>query len=1188
MERTWTSDQQKVIDARNCSVLVSAAAGSGKTAVLVERIIKMVTDEENPVDIDRILVVTFTRAAAREMKERIYESLAQKSAKDPDNLRLSRQMTLAFGAPISTIDSFASALVGSYYYSIGLTPEIRMGDEGELRLLAETTMDEMLEDEYEKGEEAFRELSLAYRNREKDSKLVSLIFTLHQNAMSHPYPEKYLDTLLIPYQVESEEEVSELPAVKELFYQAGLIINEAIEMEKSMIEELKECSGEKEHPYISTFGADRVQLSFLSEAKDYGDLVGRFMGFGFPRLSSKKADFDDSDIRSLMKDKRESIKKSIEDLSELFQKSTSDILAEIKIIRGQLFEIIRLTKRYGREFLANKLQKKIMDFSDLEHYALDILIDKETKEPTEVARSLRRFYHEVMVDEYQDSNYLQELILSAVCDTRSNYFMVGDVKQSIYGFRQARPDIFTGKYESYSEGEGDQRRIDLSLNFRSRRDILDITNETFSLFMDKKIGLVDYDDKAALSCGADYPEKEGMESELYLIPNDDPALDDEKIDAIELEARTIGQRIRRLRAEDGFRLSDMVILHRNANKVGEKIAKVLSGMGILAELPSRSGYFNSPEVEVILALLSVISNPYDDIALCAVLNAPFFGFNKDELLMIRNIDKEKEFAEVFMDGDMSDVSEKLREKRERFIALLEDFRERSKTTPIDELLEYIYDMTGYVSYVSALRGGAERKANLEVLSDMASSYSKTSYQGIYHFIRYIEKLRKYEIDTGISGTQGADECISIMTIHKSKGLEYPVVFICGMGDVIVKKMSENIFHPKYGMGLLHYDPQRSVKYKPFYRNVIGYLLRNEIMGEEMRVLYVAMTRAKEKLIMTASYKDADIDKKTEADVPGDGTLPLIKRLAANSYGDYLIPVFLRAKRKAFMKKVSVPLIMTGEVVFEAKRKNRSDLIKLLTTGDIDNDISDEILSKTSFVYNKNTGYPWKSKYSVSVIKHAAMENNSAEDDIPAKQLFEEEKEELPYVPKFMGRKENNTSGALRGTAMHRFLECFDFGLENAAAKIDGEIKRQSEMGLLPEEQSVLLSKSALSVFFKSNLYSRMQKAYMDGNLKREQAFVMGGAPEEFFYDIANDPSVFSKEDPMVIVQGIIDAYFIEDNKIYIVDYKTDRIKTEEELINKYKKQMRLYADALGRALKLPVGGAVLYSFSLNKTVEVGF
>nr|MCR5099031.1 UvrD-helicase domain-containing protein [Lachnospiraceae bacterium] len=791
------------------------------------------------------------------------------------------------------------------------------------------------------------------------------------------------------------------------------------------------------------------------------------------------------------------------------------------------------------------------------------------------------YYDEVLIDEYQDSNYLQETILRTISREEkgdNNYFMVGDVKQSIYGFRQARPEIFAGKYESFSLEDSKQQRIDLDKNFRSRREVIDSVNAIFAPLMDRQVGGVDYDDAASLKFGADYllpVEGQDYRTELLLASKDTTEVDDEQ--DFDAEGRMIAARIRELMKSflvydkeiDGHRplkYSDIVILLRGVKGRGTELMETLMSFGLPAHVTDESGYFDTIEVDTMLAVLSVLDNPRQDIPLAALMRSPVFSYTDEELAVIRSTDLEIPFYQAVFsyEGD---------EKHRRFLGFIDRFRELINDTPIHKLLQMIYDETGYMEYVRALPGGEVRAANLSRLIDMAVDFEKTSFSGCFKFVNYIRQLKKYNQDVGTADLIGEeDDAVRIMTIHKSKGLEFPIVFLAG----IKKKFNMSdasgaaVLSPSHGLAPADIEPERRIKAGYLYRSYMSRRITADMLGEEMRILYVALTRAKEKLIITGTYEAGeDTDKYT-----GRG-ISYFDRIRSRCYADFIYPIVFSGHSDIKVVRYDIPQLVFDETENELEKTiGRDDVTELAEA--CEETPVENYDGYHGFEYPKGD-ITFKAKYSVSELKHRSMEGWYEKDDEPGEFLKDAAKEETSEV----------NEGALRGTMMHLFMEHFDFTKASEEDVIDSQIKIMIEKGHMDRDQAALLDKKKLSGFLSSKLCGRMSAAAAAGYLFREKPFVMGDDPASLLGEYYPGEELPSGEDaPTLLVQGIIDAFFVEGEDIVLVDYKTDHVNSAEALVSRYKKQMELYADALSRGFDKNVSQRIIYSFALDSEVVV--
>ena len=773
MAVTWTEEQQKVISLRNRNILVSAAAGSGKTAVLVQRILSKILDKEHPVDIDRLLIMTFTRAAAGEMKERISAALEQALFEEPDNEHLQRQMTLIHTAQITTIDSFCSYIIKNYFHMIGLDPGYRTADEGELKLLREEVIEELLEEAYEQRDEAFLELVECYSPGKTDEGLKELIQKVYEASVSHPFPEKWLQQCLEVYRVDSKEELRKTRWISLLWEETG----ERLEEAERLADQARAVCESPEGPwqYEAALDSDLLligQIKQAAEQKDYDKTAELLKKPSFARLSAKKIPEQDEDKKTQAKTFREEEKDIIKELSaRYFCWSEDELLELLYCCRSPVENLVKLTCGFQEKFSQKKREKNILDFTDMEHFALNILMDEEGN-PSQAARELSEKYEEVMVDEYQDSNLVQEMITSMVSgwsQDRKNIFMVGDVKQSIYRFRLARPELFMEKYKTYSTEDSREQKIELHKNFRSRAQVLESVNYIFRRIMGEDLGGITYDDNNALYPGADFPEGgEFLKTEVLLVEKDSEELQDEDSGQTpqELEALAIAAEINRITGREQIldketgtyrplEYGDIVILLRSAYGWADTFREVLESNGIPAYTASRTGYFSAQEVVTLLNYLRVCDNPLQDIPLTGVLHSPLVGCTAQDLSLIRLESPEGLLYEslcAFIEKEAGEEGETenreeqekrmLRDRLKKFYSQLQEVRHMAAYTPVHQLIMYILKVTGYEMYVRALPGGNQRGANLRMLVEKAMDYEKTSYRGLFNFVRYIESLQK--------------------------------------------------------------------------------------------------------------------------------------------------------------------------------------------------------------------------------------------------------------------------------------------------------------------------------------------------------------------------------------------------------------------------------------------------------------
>ncbi len=1193
-ERTWTAEQTRVIESRNKNILVSAAAGSGKTAVLTARIVGRILDPEHPVDVDRLLVLTFTNAAAAEMRERIRSALEDALEKDPDNAHLKKQETLLHHAQITTYDSFCLFLVRNYFHKADISPSMRVADPGEVLLLSEEVLDQVFTAFYEEGAEDFSLLLESYSGKRNDEAVRDMVRRLAAFAQSHPAPEAWLDRCRQVYRDADEEAFLDSP-----LFQAWFAMNRT--KLSDLAEEYAYCvrlAGEEDGPnaYLDTLRREAEGLHAVSEAGDVASIREAAAAFTFGKLPPVRNTSVDPQKKKAVTDTRDKIKKEFNIIKASFlERDLRDFAGESGRPGLTAGAMIRLTEAYLSGFRQRKKEKNVLDFSDMEAYALQILTDPETGEPSDVAESYRAHFEEIMVDEYQDSNSLQEEILSRIVrreNGRKNLFLVGDVKQSIYRFRLARPELFMDRYRRYPLEGAYEERIDLHKNFRSREEILSAVNDVCYRLMDREIGMVSYDAESALYPGTDFPETKEQGIRMLLAETGEEALRDAGIgDAVEAEAKMIAAEIKRLRrgahitdAETGtlrpVTYGDIVILLRSPGKYADTLARLFEKEGIPAQAGSTTGYFDAPEVLTILSFLSVLDNPMQDIPLTAVLRSPIGGFSDDDLAAVRREDPEAFFYTCVQ------KSEKTRD----FCRMLSGYRDRATDTPIHELITEILEETGYLDYVTVLPGGEKKRANLEMLVEKAVAYEKTSYHGLYHFVRYIEKLRKYEVETGGAElTAELSDAVRIMSIHKSKGLEFPVVFVSLLGRQFNRSDERNalLIHPEYGLGLHEVDVKQRTRHTTLLRDAIQEISRAENMGEELRILYVAMTRAREKLIFTAGVKDAAALAETERDACACAAmkegerLSFSKRYRATSFLSLLLPALLSYPGRYDIRVVTPEQLMETET-----KESLTGAIRLQAAEELLKNAEGEgmdALQHLTYRYPFEGEQDIRTKVSVSELKHQAMLFQEGEAEEPD---WVRQTEHPKAVPSFASEQGGENTGALRGSAMHRVMECLDFtkiggflswGMQKKRDWVEETISGMCADGRITKEQQSLVSRQAILRFLESDLAARMHEAAKKGVLYKEKPFVLGLPASEVYH---------RESDETVLIQGIIDVFFAEEGQYVIMDYKTDRVASGQQLTDRYQTQLDLYADAVSRNKHAGVKEKLIYSFHLGETVVV--
>ena len=1201
---SFTEEQQSVIDARDCSLLVSAAAGSGKTAVLVERIVRLISEGEHPADIDRLLIVTFTNAAAAQMRERIRDALGKKLETDPENTHLQRQMTLLHNAQITTIDSFCLFVIRNHFNDISLDPAFRVADEGELKLLRGDVMEAFLEDCFAAQDEAFLNCLESMNQNGDERTLAEQIQQLYDFARSYPFPELWLKRAAEDCTFADWEAVERTPWAEFAKADIERMLSACAERLSWALTVCEQPDGPYMYAPLLEAERDKI-LSCLGQEtlSGYAACAG---GITFGRLPSKKDESVLIEKRELVKGVRSEVKAVIEKLTGLyFFLPKEELLSDLQKSAETVKELILLTLSFGERLQAKKREKNILDFGDMEHYALEILLqvsDDGSFVPSKAAQDYREYFTEIMIDEYQDSNLVQEYILQSIsgeAEGRYNRFMVGDVKQSIYKFRLARPELFMEKYERYAT-EGTERKILLHRNFRSRREVTDSVNHVFERIMKRELGGIAYDKEAALFPGALYPDNDGAQTELLLLAQD---AENEKTKT-EQEAVLIAQKILELMAhyqvtdaQTGelrpVRFGDIAILLRAPSGWDEVFSATLKNFGIPAYTASATGYFSSEEIRTILHFLRILDNPLQDIPLFGVLRSPIGSFTENEIAMLRTakpkatlyeamqlaVSEKEEQPMAFLQEDFAELIKKSR----RFLELLSKYRERMTYEPVRTLIREILEETDYVQYMTAFPQGEVRRANLEMLLKRAADFEKTGTHGLFAFIRYMEQLEKYDVDYGEAGTTDEyADVVRIMSIHKSKGLEFPVCILAGLAKRfnIQDQAKSFLMDIDYGIGCEAVDLERRLRRTTLRRNVIARRQTLDNLGEEIRILYVAMTRAKEKLIMTACLKQPEkklgalgLYETDEGYCQMQDTVSLLTLAGAGSLLDFLIPAWEPIKLFCFddLRAEELADTIRGETrLLRLPKEAEQNSIP---------ELQEAFLKRFSYVY------PWealKKLYTKTTVSELKMEKMTDASE-GAKPLFDTQRREA-YIPRFC-RESEKASGAARGSAVHHVMELLDFadpawesGVQDIAGLVREAISRCLKSGRLERAEADCVNVSKIAAFLLSEAGMRMRRAAKEGILYKEQPFMLG-LP-------ASLVDAQFPEGETVLIQGIIDAYWEEADGLVVLDYKTDRVEALTQLAGRYAAQLAYYAEALSQITGKRVKEKLIYSFHFQELLEL--
>lgn len=1248
----WTREQMQVIETRDRNLLVSAAAGSGKTAVLVERIIRMVTDQDHPVDIDKLLVMTFTNAAASEMRERIGDALERRLEECPGDINLERQTTLIHHAKITTIDSFCLKLLREHFNELDIDPGFRIGDEGELKLLQADVMKALLEEYYEREDERFLSFVDAYALGRADGGLEDYILQVWHFSQSNPWPGEWISRCREELYLEEGGDPKALDGTEWMRYLIQDVKKQASEFSEQLYEALELAESEDgPSAYIPVLTEDVKNMERLAFADTYEEIYGLLSEISFGRLAAVRGKQVSAEKKEKAAGIRNRVKDAVKKMKALYAPGTMEQMYEdLMASREPVFMLLELASEFAARYQEAKEEKNLVDFGDLEHFALDILTGgSKDHGPGPVADELSKEYEEILVDEYQDSNEVQETLIRLLSRERfgtPNVFMVGDVKQSIYKFRLAKPELFLEKYETYKKEEGLYQKIELHKNFRSRPEVLSGINDVFYSIMTKNLGDIQYTEDTALHPGAGYPEvltAGQARTEVLLLNTGEErflSMDEERADytAREAEARLIAAKIKEMTdPETGMKIwngkkaqyellkkKDIVILLRSLSGWAEEFLSVLSAEGIPAFAESRTGYFTAVEVETVLNMLALIDNPMQDIPLVGVLKSPIAGLSDRELSMVmaefkQCADKgqdmgfygavklylerygcwpEKEGPAESGETGYEAAGERTTEpgtagyegaangpavnetarKLSRFWELLSVLRREAEYLPVHRLLYRVFELTGYYDYVSAMPAGKVRQANLNMLVEKAAAFERTSYQSLFDFIRYIEKLKKYSTDFGEAARAGeGDDTVRIMSIHKSKGLEFPVVFLAGAGKAFNRQDSRGkiLIDETLGVATDYLDVKQRTKSPTLKKNVLARKMNLESMGEELRILYVAMTRAKEKLVITAADKYLENKLEKWGKLPGQKNLPFTYLSAASSYLDWVLMASGNARDSISIRTVPVEELLKEETKSQLKKTGiHLFLRELREEGKARN--FERLNKKLRFSYPHEADIGLHAKMSVSELKERGQFVDDSESDF------------LPTLPAFLKEGEQKEEkkkggafgGTFRGTAYHRVLELLSFKEITSMEEMKRQLSRIKKEERMDAQALSLVSAGILWKFFSTPIAQRMRKADKEGRLHKESQFVMG-IPARLMDE--------ADSDELVLIQGIIDAWFEEDDGIVLVDYKTDRVQEGEEavLLDRYRLQMIYYGQALKQITGKPVKESVIYSLVLQKEILVG-
>lgn len=1264
----WTKEQSDAITARGSNLLVAAAAGAGKTAVLVERIIRKITDKENPVDIDELLIMTFTNAAASEMREKISQAVSKVLDENPDLSPIHRQMALLGKASITTIHSFCKDVIQANFHVIDIDPNFRVADETESTLMKLEALNDLFEAQYEKEDnDDFMRLLESYGGNRDDQRLMDMVLELHTFIQSSPWPEEWLREHTESLLAKGFDDFGDTIWGKVLLESAEIDLKGMKDMLERSIGIIENAWGLE--AYLPMYREDLENIVGLLSIIENNSLANKWdmlyegiKSIGFSRLKAAAKDVD-KDKQEEAKAIREEVKKRIKKLKDnIISDCSAELLRDVRGLYPQMKCLSELAIGLSNLYSEKKKKKSVMDFNDLEHYCLEILTirgEDGSIKPSDIALAYREKFHEIMVDEYQDSNLVQEIIInmvSRVDENKPNIFMVGDVKQSIYKFRQARPEIFMDKYNKYSEEPGELfRKILLFKNFRSRRTVIDAVNYLFRQIMSKNAGELDYTEKEELNLGASYDENitdkaacagatEILLMEMKSSENDESdvskntenesnsEIDEEILDKIQSEARMVAQRIKALLNPDQegrvysvydkerkeYRRADyrdIVILLRTTKNWSDVFSEELALNGIPVFADAGEGFFKTVEIEVMLSLLQIIDNPLQDIPLLSVLRSPIFSFTTDELTDIRLANRGSNlYYGIKKQADSGN------ERAEKFLQSLAGWREASRYLPIGQLINMLYDETGYYTTVGAMPAGEQRQANLRILLDRAKQFEETSYKGLFNFITFIDRLKTSKTDLGSAKILGEnDNVVRIMSIHKSKGLEFPIVFLSGCGKRFNLQDTNRsiLLHQDLGFGPDLVDLEKRLSWSTAAKEALKEKTTRETLSEEMRILYVALTRAREKLIITGTVNDAEKSLKKwslAAGSKGD-KIPDYEVIKGRTFLDWICPAVFRHKSSDDLRTLyqvsdfngaliddescwNVRLYNSNDIGINKEEEqvqdfdfmNLIDENKEIVVEERETGVKDEIHRRLSWEYKYIAASKIPAKVSVTELKRW-FAIQSQDESAPLPGLFS------PSIktPLFLEGKKDLTP-AQKGSIIHFVMQSLDFSAIRGVAErsgfeagkeldyssvIEDHIRNMVGKDLLSQVQADSVDISMINGLLNSRLGIRMIKA---DRLNREVPFNMQIPVEEIIVDKEEN----NLKGETVLLQGVIDCYFEDNGEFVLVDYKTDSVKDgkEDVVIKKYKLQMDYYKRALETITGKKVKERFIYLFRSQRILEI--
>lgn len=1125
------------------------------------------------------------------MREKILEAIYKKIEENPEDENLQKQVILLNKASISTIHSFCLDVIKNNFYEIDVSANTRIADDSEILLLQQEVIDDLFEEKYEEEDSNFIKLIKTYTKYNQDEVLKDLLLRVYSYIQASPFPEEWLEEQIEKLNIEDGTNFSDTVWGKIITENANQILEDSI-LKLQNIRTKMTCFPELDK-FTAKIEDDIDKYTYIQNNLSDWDTAVEAINTLKNAIWTKDQKIT-NDLKDEAKDVRESTKDEFKKVKKLMNCSSEEAVQDIKYMYPILKMLKDLILEFSQKFYQRKREKNIMDFSDMEHLALKILVKKDENGnvvKSEIAKKYENKFEEIAIDEYQDSNLVQEYILTSV-SRENNIFMVGDVKQSIYKFRQARPKLFLDKYDNYKLDpvNGEDRKIQLFKNFRSRSNILDFTNLVFEDIMSRELGNIEYNQDEYLNLGANFEEIQNQDykTELEILDlseeNDDIWKTDEeeteeeqeKVEDVVLEARFVARKIKELidskyqiidkkTGRRDIQYKDIAILLRTSSGVANVYEKEISELEIPVYSDSSSQYLQSVEIETIMSLLRIINNPMQDIPLVTVMRSPIGNFTDNELIEIRMADRNSSFYEALLKSDL--------EKAHRFLSLLKELREDEEYMTLDEWIWNIYTKTGYMNYVNLMPNGALRVSNLRMLFERAKQYEEASFKGLYNFINFIDKIKFNQEDLKAAKIIGENEnVVRIMTIHKSKGLEFPVVILAGVGKQFnFRDLNGKILLDQdLGMGPQYIDSDRYIEFKTLAKKALAIKAKNEAISEEMRILYVALTRAKEKLIIVGRQKD--VNKKMSEK---QKLLEIYSTIDDNKINPYLLQ-----KYKTYLDWLE--LIYLKEGVANTKNLFTVNINKREKTSvKIENEVED-ISKKIIEESNKNNDEQEKEKIKEILnwqYKHQSIEGIPTKTSVSKLKEKREQEVQITQEPKFINEEaKTKLTGAQKGTLIHLCLQKMKETEEYNLEKITELIEELKDKEIITEIEVQNIDKEKLLEYTNSQLWTELKQAK---EIHKEHPFYINIKASRIYNQINKE------DDEDILVQGVIDLFFIDkDDKLILVDYKTDYVQNENELVEEYKGQLDLYKEALEQSLNKKVDKMCIYSVYLNKLIEI--